>query len=60
MNEMNSKTVKLNNGEATIIDCGKIHIHVYNTKDAIDDQAIILERKGLLGSEGVVIEQPCF
>ena len=57
---MNTKTVKLNNGETTIIDCGKIRIHVYNTRDAIDDQVIILERKGLLGSEGVVIEQPCF
>lgn len=57
---MNSKTVKFGSGEVTVIECGKIRVHVYNTKDAIDDQVIILERKGLVGSQGVVIEQPCF
>lgn len=59
---MNSKTISLENGEVTIMDCGKVQIHVYNTKDAIDDQVIILERPNLIGKGGkaVVIELPCF
>ncbi len=59
---MNSRTVSLENGEVTIMDCGKMRIHVYNTKDAIDDQVIILERPNLIGKGGkaVVIELPCF
>ncbi len=59
---MNSKTISLENGEVTVMDCGKVQIHVYNTKDAIDDQVIILERPNLIGKGGkaVVIELPCF
>ena len=34
---MNSTTKDLKNGAVTIIDGGKLRIHVYNTKDAIDD-----------------------
>ena len=59
---MSNKTISLENGEVTIMDCGKVQIHVYNTKDAIDDQVIILERPNLIGKGGkaVVIELPCF
>ena len=59
---MNSSKVTLKNGEVTIMDCGKVQIHVYNTKDAIDDQVIILEKPNLIGKGGkaVVIELPCF
>ena len=41
---MDSKTMDLRNGAVTIIDGGKLRIHVYNTKDAIDDQVIVVER----------------
>ena len=59
---MNSSKVTLKNGEVTIMDCGKLQIHVYNTKDAIDDQVIILEKPHMIGKGGkaVVIELPCF
>lgn len=59
---MNSKVVKLENGEVNVIDCGKLQVHVYNTKDAIDDQVILVEKPKMLGKGGkaVVIELPCF
>lgn len=57
---MNASKRALRNGEVTTIDCGKTKIHVYNTKDAIDDQVILLEHKGIMSRKGVVIELPCF
>ena len=59
---MNSMTMDLKNGTVTIIDGGKLRIHVYNTKDAIDDQVIVVEKPHLIrkGGRGIVIELPCF
>lgn len=59
---MNSKTTDLKNGAVTIIDGGKLRIHVYNTKDAIDDQVIVVEKPHMVrkGGKAVVIELPCF
>lgn len=59
---MNSRTIELRNGAVTIIDGEKLRIHVYNTKDAIDDQVIVVERPHAIrkGGKGVVIELPCF
>lgn len=59
---MNSTTESLKNGEMTIIDGGKLRILVYNTKDAIDDQVIVVERPHKIrkGGKAVVIELPCF
>lgn len=59
---MNSEKVMLESGEMTIMDCGKLRILVYNTKDAIDDQVIMVEKPRLIGKGGkaVVIELPCF
>lgn len=59
---MNSTTKDLKNGAVTIIDGGKLRIHVYNTKDAIDDQVIVVEKPHIIrkGGSGVVIELPCF
>lgn len=60
--KMNSKTTELKNGAVTVIDGGKLRIHVYNTKDAIDDQVIVVEKPHMIrkGGKGVVIELPCF
>lgn len=60
--KMNSKTTELKNGAVTVIDGGKLRIHVYNTKDAIDDQVIVVEKPHIIrkGGKGVVIELPCF
>lgn len=59
---MNSSKTQLKHGEVTVLDHGDIKVHVYNTKDAIDDQVIVLERPNRLmkGGKGVVIELPCF
>lgn len=43
-------------GTVTTIPCENLNIRVYTTKDAIDDQVIILEKEG----KGVVIELPAF
>ena len=43
-------------GSVTTIPCGDLNIRVYTTKDAIDDQVILLEKQG----KGVVIELPAF
>ena len=60
--DMNSSKVSLKSGEVTILDYGAIRVHVYNTKDAIDDQVIVLEKPNwiLKGGKGIVIELPCF
>lgn len=50
----NIETLKY--GYVTTIPCGDLNIRVYTTKDAIDDQVILLEKKG----KGVVIELPAF
>ncbi len=59
---MNSIKVTLKSGEVTIMDCGSVRVHVYSTKDAIDDQVIVLEKPDgtTKGGRGVVIELPCF
>lgn len=53
---MQTGTVELGSGYVTIMDFGGIRVHVYDTRDAIDDRVILLERDG----RGVVIELPCF
>ena len=60
--EMNATKIELKNGEVTVMDRGSVRIHVYDTKDAIDDQVIVLERPNRImkGGKGVVIELPCF
>ena len=59
---MKTENVKLQKGDVTVMDYGGIRVHVYNTKDAIDDQVIVLERphKIMKGGKGVVVELPCF
>ena len=59
---MKTENVKLQKGDVTVMDYGGIRVHVYNTRDAIDDQVIVLERshKIMKGGKGVVIELPCF
>ena len=59
---MKTENVKLQKGDVTVMDYGGICVHVYNTRDAIDDQVIVLERphKIMKGGRGVVIELPCF
>ena len=44
---MNSEKRKLEYGEVTKIACGDMNIRVYDTKDAIDDRVIILDKDGL-------------
>ncbi|WP_400208192.1 hypothetical protein [Methanomethylophilus alvi] len=53
---MNSEKRKLEYGEVTKIACGDMNIRVYDTKDAIDDRVIILDKDG----RGVVVELPAF
>lgn len=53
---MTNETETLKYGSVTTIPCGDLSIRVYTTKDAIDDQVILLEKKG----KGVVIELPAF
>lgn len=53
---MNTDKQILEHGEVTAINRGDVNVRVYNTKDAIDDQVIVLDRAG----KGVVIELPCF
>lgn len=53
---MKPTTQKLEHGEVNTIACGDINVRVYNTKDPIDDQVVLLDRKG----KGVIIELPCF
>ena len=59
---MDSDKKILKTGEVTIMDRGSVRIHVYSTKDALEDQVIILERPNriLHGGKGVAIELPCF
>lgn len=59
---MRTENIALKNGEMTVMDCGKLRIYVYNTKDAIGDQVIMVEKPHLVGKGGkaVVIELPCF
>jgi len=52
--QQNIETLKF--GSVTTIPCGDLSIRVYTTNDAIDDQVILLEKKG----KGVVIELPAF
>lgn len=44
---MNGEKRKLEYGEVTKIACGDMNIRVYDTKDAIDDRVIILDKDGL-------------
>lgn len=53
---MKSETQSLRYGTMNIISDGDIRIRVYSTKDAIEDQVIIVDRLG----KGIVIELPCF
>lgn len=53
--EMNAKKI-LKYGEVTEISCGNMNIRVYDTKDAIEDKVIILDK----GGRGAVIELPAF
>ena len=53
---MNGEKRKLEYGEVTKIACGDMNIRVYDTKDAIDDRVIILDKDG----RGVVVELPAF
>jgi hypothetical protein len=53
---MTQNIEKLEYGSVTTIPCGDLNIRVYTTNDAIDDQVILLEKKG----KGVVIELPAF
>ncbi len=50
----NIETLKY--GTMTTIPCGDLNVRVYTTKDAIDDQVILLDKAG----KGVVIELPSF
>ena len=56
MKAMNAESQQLKNGTMNVIECGDLNIRVYNTNDAIQDQAIILDKDG----KGVVLELPCF
>lgn len=53
---MNASKQTLEHGEVTVISRDGINVRVYTTKDAIDDQCIVIDRDG----KGVVIELPCF
>lgn len=44
---MNSEKRKLEYGEVTKIACRDMNIRIYDTKDAIDDRVIILDKDGL-------------
>lgn len=44
---MNSGKRKLEYGEVTKIACGDMNIRIYDTKDAIYDRVIILDKDGL-------------
>lgn len=50
----NIETLKY--GIVTTIPCGDLNVRVYTTKDAIDDQVILLDKAG----KGIVIELPSF
>ena len=53
---MNCNVKELEKGNVTTIEEGGVNIRVYNTRDAINDQVIVVDRDG----RGVVIELPCF
>ncbi len=53
---MKYNTINLNKGKVLVYDFKTMKVHNYNTKDAIDDQVIILEKN----KKGVVIESPSF
>ena len=53
---MTQNTETLKYGSVTTIPCGDLNIRVYTTRDAIDDQVILLDKAG----KGVVIELPAF
>lgn len=59
---MRTETKNLKTGNVTIMDCGKIRIHVYDTADAIEDRVILVEKPRLIGKGGkaVAIELPPF
>lgn len=58
---MKTNVEKLETGDVTVIDCGKVRIHVYNTADAINDQVIMLERPHVIGkNKAVILELPPF
>jgi len=53
---MSQQIETLEHGMITKIACGDMNVRVYSTKDAIEDQVIILDRQG----KGIIIELPCF
>lgn len=56
MNKNTFTTVKLQKGEVSVYNFGKIKLHAYKTEDLISDEVFILEKDG----RAVVIESPCF
>lgn len=50
------KQNEMQHGEMDVRDFGSIKMHVYNTKDSMDDFVLILEKKG----KAVLIESPAF
>lgn len=53
---MKTETQKLREGVVNIVSDGDVNIRVYNTNDAIQDQVIVVDRRG----KGIVIELPAF
>lgn len=56
MKKTNCTTVKLDKGEISVYNFGKVQLHAYRTNDLIDDEVFILVKNG----KGVCIELPCF
>lgn len=56
MNKNTFTTVKLQKGEVSVYNFGKIKLHAYKTEALISDEVFILEKDG----RAVVIESPCF
>lgn len=46
MNKNTFTTVKLQKGEVSVYNFGKIKLHAYKTEDLISDEVFILERTG--------------
>lgn len=53
---MEKKTIHLEKGDILIYDFKSIKVHNYNTKDALNDQVILLEKNKKL----LIIESPTF
>ncbi len=53
---MEKKKIKLAKGEILIYDFGTIKVHNYNTKDALNDQVILLEKNKKM----IIMESPTF